>query len=224
MSDHPVSAEGDDSRIEGASGAGAKGTLKTGDAAAPDFPSELASMDFDQIIGGPLCAAIAAQAQAANLTASFIESVGLQKKGQGLEAVEVSFSYSRNDDKGKATAQSLTVPLLSIIPIPFIRVQTLDIDLNVKLTSVQKQDTKNELTASSTVSSDGGFLNFFSPVKFTATVTDKNVTSSEQTVDRSYNLNVKLHAVQDAMPGGLSRVLEILQGAIGPTTAEKTGG
>jgi hypothetical protein len=218
MSELPVSPEEGGGVIARSTPGGATTTT------TPDFPSELASMDFDQIIGGPLCAAIAAQAQAANLTASFIETVGLQKKGNALEAVQVSFSYSRMDDTGKSVTQALTVPLLSIIPIPFIRVQTLDIDLNVKLTSVQKQDTKNDLTATTTVSSDGGFLNLFSPVKFTATVTDKNVTSSDQTVDRNYSLNVKLHAVQDAMPGGLSRVLEILESAIGPTTAENTGG
>jgi Protein of unknown function (DUF2589) len=69
---------------------------------------------------GPLTAVIKAQAMAAQSTADFIKSVGLDENNN---VVNIDFDYEAvNTTTGEKYTNTLTVPLLTIIPIPFIRV------------------------------------------------------------------------------------------------------
>jgi hypothetical protein len=188
---------------------------------AESFDQDLANIDFGVILGGPLTAAINAQAQAAMTTVNFINSVGFDTAGSDKvsPAKEVSFSYTSavpNADKTKPPSMqtnTLSVPLLSIVPIPYLRVQQLSVELNVKLNSVQKADTSSEVTTNTNVNSSG-FFDFFSPVKFSSTIVSQNNSSTSSTINESYDLSVKMLAVQDQMPAGLAKVLQILQDSI----------
>jgi hypothetical protein len=197
------------------------------------FDADLAAIDFSAILGGPMTAAINAQAQSAMVTLEFINSVGFQSSsssgGATLKANEVDFTYSKSipakDGTVSQQTSSLTVPILSIVPIPFIRVQQLSVDLNVKLNSVQKASTSNSIVTNTTIGSNG-FLSLFSPVKFSTTIVSKNDSRTSSTITESYDLSVKMLAVQDQMPGGLAKVLQILQDSMdgGAAATPKTGG
>lgn len=194
------------------------------------FDADLAAIDFSAILGGPMTAAINAQAQSAMVTLEFINSVGFQpgSGGQGgnttLKANEVDFTYSKSipakDGTVSQQTSSLTVPILSIVPIPFIRVQQLSVDLNVKLNSVQKASTSNSIVTNTNIQPNG-FLSFFSPVKFSTTIATKNDSRTSSTITESYDLSVKMLAVQDQMPGGLAKVLQILQDSMDGGAAAK---
>lgn len=195
------------------------------------FDADLAAIDFSAILGGPMTAAINAQAQSAMVTLEFINSVGFQSSGGGdggggttLKANEVDFTYSKSipakDGTVSQQTSSLTVPILSIVPIPFIRVQQLSVDLNVKLNSVQKASTSNSIVTNTNIQPNG-FLSFFSPVKFSTTIVSKNESRTSSTITESYDLSVKMLAVQDQMPGGLAKVLQILQDSMDGGAAAK---
>jgi hypothetical protein len=67
-----------------------------------------------------LNAVIKAQAQAALTTASFIKSVGIDENNT---VINVAFNYNiTNSTTGQRQENTLLVPFLSIIPIPFLRV------------------------------------------------------------------------------------------------------
>jgi hypothetical protein len=211
-----------------ASGALVDDPPKGGDAQGMQFDADLANIDFGAILGGPLTAAITAQAQAAMVTANFIQNVGFKpatadSKGQTLETATFDYTRSVVDPKTNVVTQSnesLTVPLLSIIPVPYIRVQQLSVSLQVKLNSINKSDSSSSITSTTnTGSSGGGFFDFFSPVKFDCTVTTQNSSSNSQQVTEDYNLDVKMLAVQDEMPAGLAKVLGILESLIQPVPA-----
>lgn len=185
------------------------------------FPAELASIDFHDILGGPMCAAVAAQAQSAMVTMNFIEQVGFTQAqaGQPKTVSTVDFDYTQTftDEQGNQTPtqQSLSVPILSIVPIPYLRVQQLSVDLNVKLHSVQSQDCTNTVTKNFQTSSSSNFLaKLFSPVNFSGSITDQSVSKASSQVDRQYSLEVKMLAVQDQVPGGMSKVLDIFEEVI----------
>src|ERR1035437_3544066 len=106
------------------------------------------ALPMEQIIGGPLQAIIRAQSLAASATASFIEQVCLNSVTSGnppnqtttMTARTVDFSFSRqkpNADGTAVTAETvaLTVPLLTIIPVPFIRIQQATIDFECTVSS-----------------------------------------------------------------------------------------
>src|SRR5512143_3437479 len=109
--------------------------------------NELAAIPFGTLIGGPLTAAIEAQAKAALSTVEFIRAVGFhseddQKNKKG-DLVYVVFRYKNgaSDDD----LMELQVPLLTIVPIPFLRIENMDIHFKASLS----QSTETKQTESS---------------------------------------------------------------------------
>lgn len=90
--------------------------------------SALQAIPFSSMIGGPLKACIEAQAMAAKTTWDFIQEVGLNQNPETGEktAVNVAFSFNQN---GRMV--QLNVPLLTIVPIPYIAIHSIDINLHI---------------------------------------------------------------------------------------------
>jgi hypothetical protein len=172
---------------------------------------ELSSLDFVDIIGGPLVAVINAQAKAAITTTNFIQTFAFTTdKPPKLQAVTFDFSQVIGPGLDASTLKDVTtiqVPLLTIIPIPYIRVEDMSINLNVQLHSVSSNSFSNDFALSA--SAGGGFF-----VSYSVTVTDKNTYQFGSVVDDTYSLQVSVHAVQDQMPGGMSQVLSLFSNII----------
>lgn len=176
-----------------------------------NFGGELAALDFSKLLGAPMVATINAQAQSAIVTLNFLQSKVFVDQGQ---VKTLSFTYKKLMPAPDGTTQPVDVqldaPLLSMAPIPYIRVESLLVDLNVKLHSIQTMKLENNLNVDSSTSSSS----WFSPVSFNVKVAEKNTYTHNSTVDREYSMHVQLRAVQDEMPGGLAKVLEIFQQSI----------
>jgi len=176
------------------------------------------ALPMEQIIGGPLQSIIKAQALAASSTVDFIQQVGLNgTDGNGNRSARtVEFSFDRRvpgtDDNGNDVVSeervNLNVPLLTIVPVPFIRIATTDINFECQVSSstINSSDTNFGVSAEAS----GGFWGVKVGVKSSFSYNSK----SSDTVNRSATLKVDVHAVQDEIPAGLDRVLTILQTAI----------
>lgn len=189
---------------------------------------ELGALDFSKIIGGPLNAVINAQANAANLTAGFIQNVGFSQgasagasaSGQNQQLKTVSFDFSQLFGQSGGNNQlqdqlTIKVPLLTMIPIPFIRIDSMTIQFNARLVSTSTtQMTNNFAFNNSDDAGESGLFGCGPNVDVKATVTDQNTFQNNQVVDDTYSLNVTVHAVQDQMPGGMSQVLNIFSNLI----------
>lgn len=92
------------------------------------------------MIGGPLKACIDAQAMAAKTTWDFIQEVGLTVDLETGEkkAVNVSFSFIQ----GGRMVQ-LNVPLLTIVPIPYIAIHTIDINFKANISAASSSVNEN---------------------------------------------------------------------------------
>ncbi|TFV58327.1 UNVERIFIED_ORG: DUF2589 domain-containing protein [Bacillus sp. AZ43] len=179
------------------------------------------ALPMEQIIGGPLQAVVKAQALAASSTVDFIQQVGLNPApggGGAQTARTVDFSFqrrvpAREDDDGPTDVLTtetvaLTVPLLTVVPVPFIRVKEATVDFEAQVSSSTLNTTDSTFGISAEAS--GGFWG----VKFTVKANYTRNTKSSDQVNRSSTLKVHVYAVQDEMPAGLDRVLTILQTAI----------
>lgn len=190
---------------------------------------ELKQIPFAHLIGAPMKAAIEAQALAAQSTIEFIQKVGFKQPVSGGpdllfadtendadagELRNVTFEYQKTDENGADESFRLVVPLLSITPIPYIRIDEMTIDFKAKLTDsiVRKTDTSFQLNSSVS----GSYSAFWSPIKFDMRVSSafKTSTSTQASSTREYSMDIHVRAVQDAMPAGLSKVLDILEDAI----------
>ena len=103
----------------------------------------------------------------------------------------------------------LEVPILTMLPIPFIRIEEATIDFHAKLNSVEfaRTDTELGLKADFTVAQrwpGGG-------ARLNASFSYQKKTSQGITVDRTYSMDVHIKAVQDELPAGLDRLLGILE-------------
>lgn len=190
--------------------------------------SALESLPFETIIGAPLDACIKAQAHAAQTSANFIQQVGMQDSdGDGVqEAINVSFTFIQN---GKM--MRLNIPLLSIVPIPYIAIQNVDIafkaNINASASTSDETTTNNEYSAEAS-----GGLNRWGWGLFGFNLNMKGAVSSKRdsraTQDSKYSveytMDIGIHAGQDSMPGGLAKVLEIMNNCITLTEPEGTLG
>ena len=95
--------------------------------------STLESLPFYNLIGGPLNACIRAQAEAAQTTVNFIKEVGLEEEKDGVtEAIYVHFTFVQNGRK-----VTISVPLLTIVPIPYIAINSIDIKFKATVSGVE---------------------------------------------------------------------------------------
>lgn len=181
----------------------------------------LQSIPFSAIIGGPLDAAIKAQALAAQTSWEFIQQVGLQTDENGKKtAVSVTFAYQKDGEMVK-----IIVPLLAIVPIPYIAIDTITIDFTAKIDA--SSSTYSEEADSSEASFKGsadikvGWGIFSAKVHMEGGYSSKK--SSKATAESKYSVeytvNVHVQAGQDSMPAGLAAVLNLLNESIAEAKA-----
>lgn len=107
----------------------------------------------------------------------------------------------------------IDVPILTMMPIPFIKIDYTDIEFNVKINSVSNTSSSN--TSDTSVKSDttAGYKGwrFNASTTLNASFSNQKASSSSEEVKKDYSLNIKVHAVQDDMPAGMSRILDILE-------------
>jgi hypothetical protein len=177
----------------------------------------LAGLPFSQIIGSPLKAAIEAQAMAAQTTWRFIQEVGLNTDPETGEkkAVNVSFDFIQD---GKEVR--LNVPLLTIVPIPYIAINTIDIafkaKINAESSSHSETSDSSETSASGSFSAKAGWGPFSASLSASASYSSKKDSKATQDSKYSveYTLDITVKAAQEGMPAGLARVLDILNNCI----------
>jgi len=108
--------------------------------------------------------------------------------------------------------QELKVPILTILPIPFIRIDLVTIDFNAKINSVEYRKTNTDLKVDSSLEAKAGWL--WGSAKLKVSTSFQRTTQQGNSVNRTYSLAIHVKAVQDEMPAGMEKMLGILEGAI----------
>jgi Protein of unknown function (DUF2589) len=229
----------------------------------PTPGQELSSIDFASMLGGPLIAAVNAQAQAAMSAVNFIKEVGFKKlpvpagqTGQDPTATEtgdpiyVKFKYPKElspyipavaavpavpavpagvDAAGNPTpavpavpavaarpavqavfqTQELEVPILTMLPIPYLRIEDVTIDFNAKIDSVEYTKLDESLKVDASLEAKAGWG--WGSAKLNVSVGYQRSTQQGTNVQRTYSMAVHIRAVQDEMPAGMVKVLDILE-------------
>ena len=186
-----------------------------------EVSKELQSMPFSAMIGGPLTACIEAQEKAAMTSVRFIRRVGFKTKEEERtinnkkekvrvptdEVINVTFKYKREEEEVE-----LSVPLLTIVPIPYIAINKVNINFKANLKTVT--ETKYDDTYAGNSGWDYGYKS--DRVNYNASVSTKR--DSKATRDSQYSveatIDVNVDAGQESMPAGLAKVLEMLNQAI----------
>ena len=114
--------------------------------------------------------------------------------------------------------QNLKVPILTMLPIPFIRIDETTVDFNAKINSVEYRKTVTGLKINASTEAKAGW--FFGSAKLKVSTAYQRTSTQGNSVNRTYSLAVHVKAVQDEMPAGMEKILGILEDAITSTPAE----
>ena len=181
----------------------------------------LQGIPFKNLIGGPLSACIQAQNDAAMTSINFINNVCLNEDKETGEksAIYVSFSFIQNGRK-----VVINVPLIAIVPIPYIAINSVDINFKATVNGVEcesNEDTYSEEykrdTSTKSQKRRGFFLNKNKKeTKINTSFSTKR--DSKSTQDSKFSveatIDVAVHAGQESMPAGMAKILEMLGAAM----------
>ena len=144
----------------------------------------LQSIPFGNLIGAPLEACVNAQAQAAKTTYDYISEVGFNVKSEyEWEARTVSFSFMM-----EGVMKQITVPLLTILPLPYLQIDTVDISF----------------TADVSVNSEGKMM-----AKVSNATDSEAVKQSSLNFQSQIGIDIKASSAGN-MPVGIAKLLDIL--------------
>ncbi|MFI5586406.1 DUF2589 domain-containing protein [Amycolatopsis sp. NPDC051758] len=192
-------------------------------------------LPMETLIGGPLTAACNAQVMLANSTATYINTVGFDRPADGtvtdqagfarLRTVKFAFQRPREvpptgdaGGDGQAVTEdvSLSVPLLSMVPVPNLQVDTVDVAFDMEVKSAEQSKDSKDVEASLDAKGEGRI----GPFSLSVSVHGKVATHQENTrsSDNSAKYHVAVKATNHAMPEGLARVFDIMATSIAPVT------
>ncbi len=180
-----------------------------------NFAQELGSLDFRQVIGGPLVAAVEAHNMAQLTVADFIQAIGFidtNNDGVADEVRLVTFTYEREVTKADGTKElkkfKFTVPFILLIRLPYFEVDSVDISLNVELTSVETTSTDTAFKIDADARVRHGWL--VGSVKFKVNTSYSRTTKTGSRVERKYSYQVRVHAGSEEPPEGVNKLLDAL--------------
>lgn len=134
-------------------------------------------------------------------------------KGESFKDAELVMELNQTYEEVPALIQKMQiqVPLLTMVPIPFIKIENADIEFNAKINSVSNQESSS---VTDTKVNSGVSHGFWTRASINASVSNQSKHSNSEEVKKDYSLNIKVHAVQDDMPAGVSRILDMLEDSI----------
>ena len=161
-------------------------------ALATRFRKEFEQLEFRNLICGPLKACVDAQQEAAMATYNYLRSVGFREDPDNLAdfiPTPISFFFVKD-----GVYNRLTVPLLSIIPIPCLTIGQVDLNFQAQLTA----DEQGKYT--------------FKYASSPARIKVKEEVELKQTneLQAKENLDIHLCARTSDMPAGMAKLMEIL--------------
>ena len=174
------------------------------------------SINFYQLLGAPLVAIIQAETQAAQATAEFIERVGFDKKpekggtGEFGDLRLIHFKYQKTGFDGIIQTYEVSVPLLSLVPIPALQIKNAELDFFVKITDMQSTEMAGSMADEAT--NKGNFLSN-ARLEFKASMGRMSGTQSTQH-SSEMQMRVKVNVEQADIPAGLSHLFRIMDDSI----------
>lgn len=194
-----------------------------------NMAEQFQGLPMESLIGGPLTAAADAQILLARSTATFIQTVGFDpptvdpndsKKTNPGATRYVEFDFERPgrliDDKGNPLIETvkLKVPLLSIVPVPNLQIDTVDITFDMEVKSSEASSEDKDVEVGLEAEAKIGYGPFSLDVKIHGQV--KTHQENTRSSDNSARYHVAVHATNHGMPEGLARVFDMMASSVAP--------
>jgi hypothetical protein len=166
--------------------------------------AEFQSLPLENIIAAPLLGVIKAQAAAASATNAYIQSL-ISADGKPI-TVDLKLNVNQN---GSSKEVDIKAPLLSMVPVPHIRIDSFTTHFKYEISQVKKSNEEmNWDVEGKTDIIKNPIINF----SLKGTVSGKS--AEESIMNRSGMLEITVHASEAPIPEGLARLLSALSKAL----------
>jgi hypothetical protein len=167
--------------------------------------AEFKQLPLEFVISAPLMATMAAHEASARTSLAFINSLN----EMGNQTFEQEVSVEKLDAQGKALApttqkKQISVPMLALAKVPSLNFDSLDIEFEYSINQIYHDEKSKDFSIGVEAGAKGilsGILN----VGFKGSFASKK--STENTINKSGTLSVKLHASESGTPEGLNKVI-----------------
>ncbi len=172
----------------------------------------LESLPLDHLISAPLMSACAAQVQLSNATCDFVKQMGFDDDDN---VKMVSFKMNERDASGVVQEVNINVPLLTVLNVPSMQIQSVSIDLVVEVDAMSenKNTSESEKTSAFGVKVNAGYkgwgLNVKSEVTYNTTAKLSSSTSNNDKLNTKAKYQINLLA-ENRQPVGLTKILDRL--------------
>ena len=178
-------------------------------------------LPIEDLIVSPLVGMAKGQAKLNEVTWRYINEVAFIK-GE-TRALDVQINKVMTDpNTGEQSWQEhyAKVPMLPLVPLPSLAVQSADIEFNMEVQTSDVATDKSSSEASMSASASGGWF----CMKFKASMSGKVSSSKENTrkTDNSAKYNVKVHAQQLEPTEGMLKLSDALVSMMDPTPTAPT--
>jgi hypothetical protein len=172
-------------------------------------------LPLHQLLAAPLTAAIEAQQQASLGLVSFIREVGFTADDDKTPDVRtVEFGYAREgldaDGKPARFDTRLRIPLLAMVSLPHLEIDSLNVNFLVGLQAVSTTEASPRLGIPADLQRRYPFLRGHSSLRVAPT-SRKTVRGATETT-RPYDLEITLAASSEEPSDGVQRLLTALSG------------
>ena len=190
-------------------------------------PETTHGMDIEHIIGAPLVAASTANSMMLREQTKFIMDFCFSKEGDIYHPVMIPLSISRaviekdennnNEPRIKTVTTKFNLPLLTIVPISSLAVESVKVDFEMEITSEITKDAAESSVLDKNQSTKPKLLGRISTDSKDHSQSSSSIKSSSKS---SSKLKVNINAEQLPLPVGLTTILELFTKSIQPLESD----
>lgn len=185
-------------------------------------------MELKDLISGPLVATIDADSISSRRYLNYLLDLTFEsydrKTGKAGKLRTLDFTYQTQDVGGQHT-QRISIPLLTLVPLPLLQVKEADFDFDIQIVDALSADKdaafslKNSLSPEEEESTEGVKLRVSMAQASREGKTTEGVRKS-----LTANMKVKVRMQQADMPGGLSNLLHLTTSNVQSESVDETDG
>jgi hypothetical protein len=178
----------------------------------------LQGIPIEYLIATPLMAAARSNMALAQVMVEFINEIGFNQGKTNVISFQLTRPY-QDPTTLVMESQTITVnaPLLGLVPIPALLIQSVNIDLTVKVDTTVSSTGDTDENANANASDSWGFA------KVAVTGSFDNKSDNKRSSDQTATYDVHVQALQQPMPEGMSKLMDVMASCVEPIPTKGSG-
>lgn len=189
---------------------------------------ELSSIPIEHLIAAPLAAAVKAQKMLGNEMVTFINMLAYgteQNVGNAgakpILTLPMELERPVLHDDGNVTVSKVKVapPVLSLVPIPALLIDSVDINFSMEIHTVDASKTNASAELQTTAHAEGKSIFYSGGIEVTGKMSAQR--ENTRSTDKTAKYEVTVHASQQEPTEGMAKLMDLLASTVEPLSVSK---